>query len=110
MSVTPLIPFHPETSPFATLAPQIVEHYRLHAKRDAATQAYLAGYLEGELAFALATQPQSVSATLYRCQQAVLLRLGLDGELTLEQQRLKGWLLGLLGSLHDALAQQEVPR
>lgn len=65
-----------------------------------ATRAYAMGSLEGELAFALAVDPDSPYMTFSNCRQALLLRLGLAGEgLTLEQERLRGWIVGLLSTL-----------
>ncbi|MBX9298227.1 hypothetical protein K5M33_14060 [Chromobacterium vaccinii] len=71
---------------------------------DDANQACLMGMLEGELAFALSVNKDSPSRTLTQCKSQLLLRLGLEGDtLTLEQLRLRGWIIGLLESVATAL-------
>jgi len=72
-----------------------------------ATRAYVMGNLEGELAFAVAACPDSLPLTMQRCQREMLLRLGLVGDLTIEQERLRGWIIGLLGSLYASLEGEE---
>lgn len=67
---------------------------------------YAAGCLEGELAFALSvdTTPE---LTLAKCRWELLLRLGLAGDkLTLEQERLKGWVVGMLFALESSLSEE----
>ncbi|MBT2866545.1 hypothetical protein ACEU07_03745 [Chromobacterium violaceum] len=72
------------------------------------TRAYLLGALEGELIFALSVDKDSPSGTLTRCKSQLLLRLGLEGRsLTLEQQRLRGWIVGMLESIAFALEGSE---
>lgn len=72
------------------------------------TRAYVMGSLEGELAFAVSANPHCAANTVHRCQDALLLRIGLSGDaLTLEQQRLRGWIVGLLGSLSASFDVQE---
>ncbi|MDF0605940.1 hypothetical protein HZU77_009770 [Neisseriaceae bacterium TC5R-5] len=102
-AAAPLLRFYPKVSPFSELATQVINNYRLHEEADDAIRAYLSGCIEGELAFALNAHQHSAVTTVYRCQQALLSRLGLTGELNPEQQRLKGWLVGLLDSLTEAL-------
>lgn len=67
------------------------------------TRSYVMGNLEGELAFSIAARPDSIQATVRGCQDELLLRLGLVGELQTEQERLRGWIVGLLGSLSASL-------
>lgn len=72
------------------------------------TRAYVMGSLEGELAFAVSADPDCAAATVCCCQDALLLRIGLSGDgLTLEQQRLRGWIVGLLGSLSASFDTEE---
>ena len=72
------------------------------------TQAYLLGALEGELVFALSVDKDSPSGTLTRCKSQLLLRLGLEGSgLTLEQQRLRGWIVGMLESIASTLNPED---
>ncbi|MDC7718991.1 hypothetical protein PQU95_17450 [Vogesella sp. DC21W] len=71
------------------------------------TRAYVIGNLEGELAFSVAVRPDSAAATVNRCKNELLLRLGLEGELSVEQQRLRGWIVGMLGALSDSLQGEE---
>lgn len=76
---------------------------------DNAAQAYIMGSLEGELIFALMVEKDSPSRTLTRCKSQLLLRLGLEGNaLTLEQQRLRGWIVGLLESAASSLDAQDI--
>ncbi|MDF0604533.1 hypothetical protein HZU77_002565 [Neisseriaceae bacterium TC5R-5] len=101
--------YHPQTvSPFLALAPTLSQQHKLHSEQDPAIRAYLQGCLEGELAFAFATHPTSASLSVSGCQDALLLRLELEqAELTPAQQRLRGWIVGLFGSLAEALELEE---
>ncbi|WP_047248872.1 hypothetical protein [Chromobacterium subtsugae] len=79
----------------------------IHENDD--TQAYTLGSLEGELIFALSVEKGSPSRTLTRCKSHLLLRLGLEGQhLTIEQQRLRGWIVGLLESVAYSLDEQDI--
>ncbi|MDF0604043.1 hypothetical protein HZU77_000030 [Neisseriaceae bacterium TC5R-5] len=102
-------PYHPQTaSPFLALASGLSQQHDLKASHDAAERAYLHGCIEGELAFAFATHPTSASLSVSGCQEALLLRLGLEQSLlSPEQQRLRGWIIGLFGTLAEALEQEE---
>lgn len=77
-------------------------HYDSHA-----TRAYAMGNLEGELAFAVAANPESLLLTMQGCQRELLLRLGLVGDLGVEQERLRGWIIGLIGSLSASFDTEE---
>ena len=76
-------------------------------------ESYSAGNAEGELAFAVAAalanrseDPFPILVSLL--QSALLLRLGLSPEiLPLEQDRLKGWIVGMFGLLQEAVVQQK---
>ncbi|MDF0605404.1 hypothetical protein HZU77_007035 [Neisseriaceae bacterium TC5R-5] len=103
------VEFNPRVTPFAGLSADIIEQYRLHQEQDEPTRAYLAGCIEGELAFALASHPHSAVTTFYRCQQALLQRLGLVNEVTPEQRRLKGWIVGLFGCMTESLSDLPAP-
>ena len=72
-----------------------------------ATRAYVMGSLEGELAFAVAATPDSLLLTMQGCQRELLLRLGLVGDLSIEQERLRGWIVGLIGSLSASFDAEE---
>lgn len=72
-----------------------------------ATRAYVMGSLEGELAFAVAANPESLLLTMQGCQRELLLRLGLVGDLGVEQERLRGWIIGLIGSLSASFDTEE---
>lgn len=77
-------------------------------QRDYHGQAFAVGSIEGEAAFALAVEADNALVTVHSCQSALLLRLGLEGNgLTLEQTRLRGWIVGLLGSLAASLDQED---
>lgn len=67
------------------------------------TRAYVIGNLEGELAFGVAVRPDSAADTVNSCKNELLLRLGLVGDLSAEQERLRGWIVGMLGALSDSL-------
>ncbi|MDF0604902.1 hypothetical protein HZU77_004430 [Neisseriaceae bacterium TC5R-5] len=59
------------------------------------------------MAFAFASHAHSASLSVSGCQEALLLRLGLEQVLlSLSQQRLR-WIIGLFGTLADALEQGE---
>lgn len=89
-----------------TLRREIVDDLLLS---DHTTLAYTLGSIEGELAFALSMDKDSPSRTLTRCKSQLLLRLGLEGStLTLEQQRLRGWIVGLLESAASSLDEQDI--
>ncbi|MDF0607105.1 hypothetical protein HZU77_015895 [Neisseriaceae bacterium TC5R-5] len=110
--MTPTAPhysYHPQTvSPLLPLAAILSQQHDLVHAQDAAERAYLHGCVEGELAFALATHPSSASLSVSGCLDALLLHLGLEhSPLTCQQQRLRGWVIGLFGTLADALEQEE---
>jgi len=67
--------------------------------------AYCHGNIEGELAFAMAAVATNVAtATIRNCQQSLLNRLGLACDnLTLEQQRQRGWIVGMMSCIAAAL-------
>lgn len=73
---------------------------------DSDTKSYALGTYEGAMAYALATKSclDSPAIALMRCQSMLLLTLGLDGEnLTAQQRRQCGWVVGMFGSLIDAI-------
>lgn len=71
------------------------------------TRAYVIGSLEGELAFSVVVRPDSAADTVSNCKNELLLRLGLVGDLSAEQERLRGWIVGMLGALSDSLEGEE---
>ncbi|MEO4029027.1 hypothetical protein ABH313_13390 [Chromobacterium vaccinii] len=104
------LPFNPAAStcllPAAEILLREVGNDLIYS--DNASQACLMGVLEGELAFALSVHKDNPSRTLTQCKSQLLLRLGLEGDaLTLEQQRLRGWIIGLLESVATAIAPDE---
>ncbi|MEN6082898.1 hypothetical protein [Chromobacterium piscinae] len=74
---------------------------------------YSAGNAEGELAFAVAAALANRSVDLIPClvsllQSALLLRLGLSPErIPPDQDRLKGWIVGMFGLLQEAVVEQK---
>lgn len=76
---------------------------------DQDTTAYCYGNIEGELAFAMAAAvTDSAAVTVKNCQQSLLNRLGLACDtLTLEQQRLRGWVVGMMASIACALETED---
>lgn len=73
------------------------------------TASYVLGNLEGETAFAVAAALRSEPAQAIRtCQRQLLIRLGLSGDsLSIEQQRTRGWIVGMMGSIASALEGKE---
>ncbi|OBU85874.1 hypothetical protein [Chromobacterium subtsugae] len=76
-------------------------------------ESYSAGNAEGELAFAvaaaLANRSEDPLPYLVRLlQSALLLRLGLSPErIPPDQDRLKGWIVGMFGLLQEAVVEQK---
>jgi len=100
--------FRPENGSSLIAAAQTIAHEYGLMEMDDSDQgaiAYCHGNIEGELAFAMATvMAGAATATVRHCQQSLLNRLGLacDG-LTLEQQRLRGWIVGMMSSIAAAV-------
>lgn len=72
---------------------------------DDDTASYVLGNLEGETAFAVAAALRSQPAhTIQACQRQMLIRLGLAGNnLSIEQQRTRGWIIGMMGCIATSL-------
>jgi hypothetical protein len=72
---------------------------------DDDTTSYVMGNLEGETAFAVAAALRSQpDHTIQACQRQLLIRLGLTGKnLSIEQQRTRGWIVGMMGSIANSL-------
>ncbi|NWK79813.1 hypothetical protein [Aquitalea sp. LB_tupeE] len=76
---------------------------------DDDTASYVLGCVEGETAFAVAAALRSEPAQAIRtCKRQLLIRLGLSGNnLSIEQQRTRGWIVGMMGSIASALEGKE---
>lgn len=75
-------------------------------KNDNLAKIFALGNFEGEMAYALATKslPDDPGYAVWRCQEFLLLTLGLIGdELPPEKMRQRGWIIGMFGALTDAL-------
>jgi len=72
---------------------------------DDDTASYVLGNLEGETAFAVAAALRSQPDYIIQvCQRQLLIRLGLTGKnLSIEQQRTRGWIVGMMGSIANSL-------
>ncbi|QRO32599.1 hypothetical protein [Chromobacterium violaceum] len=68
---------------------------------NAKSSAYLCGSLEGDMAFALAAAGnENASDAIRHCQEQLILRLGITGANdTIEDTRLRGWIVGLFNAM-----------
>ncbi|UTH72233.1 hypothetical protein [Chromobacterium sp. IIBBL 290-4] len=100
-------------NPLTIAAGQIACERRLKSTicaDDASVASYGYGGIEGELAYALAASTSTnVRETIEGCQEQLLLRLGLTSRqgLTIEQQRLRGWITGLFAGMFCAVEDLE---
>ncbi|WP_440026816.1 hypothetical protein [Chromobacterium amazonense] len=84
-----------------TLAPEVMDSLK---SEGVDVVSYHMGAIEGSMIFSLCADQGRPSETINNCKRHLLLRLGLEGNaLTLEQQRLRGWIVGLMESAIEAL-------
>lgn len=76
-----------------------------NGRLEAGELSYMMGCGEGELAFSVASISGDIGHTIENCRDQLLLRLGLTGTLTPEQQRLRGWIVGLMCGMELSLIE-----
>ncbi|QLG88614.1 hypothetical protein HQ393_10400 [Chitinibacter bivalviorum] len=105
----------PETHPLAAALPRMVESYDLEGQkqtRDLFNQ-YTMGCAEGNLAYLVAANAAEgdPAELVLRCRDAILSRLFGDnqskGSLTPEQERIRAYIIGLMGDLENAFTPPE---